>query len=309
MLMVARLKPFLKTVLVIGITIGPWAYAVGGSNDYALLGFGLLLGVLYAYMTSWGSGAIFGIISVVFLGTVLSSVAAYVTTTATFKIAAAVSGCFFAALFAVGKALAKPVDPAADIFSGDTQASKLLLSVQFAVVPLGALVLMFMSLPEPLRTEGHFWGAGFFFYLADTLATGLFILLNINLRPAMLFYQEIKPLLRAMWAGLASFAIGYGFTIIVFAGFYMALYRLNPNFFQIPCGIHAHLVWGFIYFSVTTITTVGLSEIKPGSAMLLPQALVSAELIVGIFWVVVYFAVAMTLLQAYAKRILDSNSQ
>jgi hypothetical protein len=306
--MVARLKSYLKTVLVIGITMGPWAYSVGGSNDYALLGFGLLLGVLYAHLTSWGSGAIFGIMSVVFLGIVLSSLAAYVTTTATFMIAAAVSGCFFAALFAIGKALAKPVDPGADIFSGDTQASKLLISVQFVVVPLGALLLMFTSLPEPLQTQGHLYGAGFFFYLVDSVVTRILILLDINLRPAMLFYQEIKPLLRAMWAGLVSFAIGYGFTIILFAGFYMALYRLNPNFFQIPSGVHGHLVWDFIYFSVTTITTIGLSDIKPGSAMFLPQALVSAELIVGIFWVVVYFAVAMTLLQAYAKRILDSNS-
>ena len=43
--------------------------------------------------------------------------------------------------------------------------------------------------------------------------------------------------------------------------------------------------------------------------MFLPQAIVSAELIVGVFWVVVYFAVAMTLLQAYAKRILDSSPE
>ena len=136
----------------------------------------------------------------------------------------------------------------------------------------------------------------------------LLILLDINLRPALLFYQKIKPLLRAMWAGLVSFAIGYGFTIIVFAGFYMALYRVNPNFFQMPSGAR-HLAWDFIYFSVTTITTVGLSDIKPGSAMFLPQAIVSAELIVGVFWVVVYFAVAMTLLQTYAKRILDSSPE
>lgn len=306
--MVARLKPYLKTVLVIGITMGPWAYAVGGANDYALLGFGLLLGVLYAYMTSWGSGAIFGIISVVFLGSILTSVAAYVTTTATFMIAAAASGCFFAALFAVGKALAEPAGPGTDLFAGDTEASKLLLSLQFVVVPLGALALMFASLPAPLQTQAHLFGAGFFFYLADTAATMLLILLDINLRPALLFYQKIKPLLRAMWAGLVSFAIGYGFTIIVFAGFYMALYRVNPAFFQMPSGAR-HLAWDFIYFSVTTITTVGLSDIKPGSAMFLPQAIVSAELIVGVFWVVVYFAVAMTLLQTYAKRILDSSPE
>jgi hypothetical protein len=43
--------------------------------------------------------------------------------------------------------------------------------------------------------------------------------------------------------------------------------------------------------------------------MFLPQAFVSAELIVGILWVAAYSAVAMTLLQAHAKRILDSSSQ
>jgi hypothetical protein len=42
--------------------------------------------------------------------------------------------------------------------------------------------------------------------------------------------------------------------------------------------------------------------------MFLPQAFVSAELIVGILWVAAYSAVAMTL-QAHAKRILDSSSQ
>jgi hypothetical protein len=247
--MVARLKPYLKTVLVIGITMGPWAYAVGGANDYALLGFGLLLGVLYAYMTSWGSGALFGIISVVFLGTILSSVAAYVTTTATFMFAAAASGCFFAALFAVGKALAEPAGPGTDIFSGDTEASKFLLSLQFIVVPLGALALMFASLPAPLQTQAHLFGAGFFFYLPDTAATMLLILLDINLRPALLFYQEIKPLLRAMWAGLVSFAIGYGFTIIVFCGHLHGFIPREPDFFSnafwcTPSGLGLHLLFG-----------------------------------------------------------------
>ncbi len=109
------------------------------------------------------------------------------------------------------------------------------------------------------------------------------MLLDLNLRPAILFYQQIKPLLRAMWAGLVSFAIAHGFTIIVFAGCYMALYRMRPEFFQMPQGAPGHLVWDFIYFSVTTITTVGLSDIKPGSEMFWPQALVSAELVAGIF--------------------------
>jgi hypothetical protein len=218
------------------------------------------------------------------------------------------SGFFFAVLFGVGNALAEP-DGLEEMFSGDTEASKTLLLLQFIFVPFGALGIMFLSLSGPLQTGVTFAGAGALFYLADSVITIFLILLDLDLRPAMLFYQQVKPLLRVMWAGLASFAIGYGFTILLFAGFYMALYRLNPDFFALPQGRQSLLVWDFIYFSVTTITTVGLSDVKPGNAMFVPQAVVSAELIVGVFWIVVYFAVAMTLLQAHAKTMLDSLTQ
>jgi uncharacterized membrane protein len=108
-----------------------------------------------------------------------------------------------------------------------------------------------------------------------------------------------------MWAGLMSFAIGYALTIVVFAGFYMALHQIDDHNFQQAGGKG---IWDFIYFSVTIITTVGLSELKPATDRFLPQAVVSIELIVGMFWVVVYFAVAMSLLQVHAKSILEDTS-
>jgi hypothetical protein len=110
-----------------------------------------------------------------------------------------------------------------------------------------------------------------------------------NLRPALKFYQQLKPLLRAMRNGLVRFAIGYGFTIFIFAGLYMALYRTNASNFQFPTAVKSGSpdVWDFIYFSVTT--------------------LVSVEFVIGVFWIVVYFAVAMTLLQVHARRILNPS--
>jgi len=68
-------------------------------------------------------------------------------------------------------------------------------------------------------------------------------------------------------------------------------------------------VWDFTYFSVTTITTIGLSDVKPNSAFFWPEALVSIELVVSVFWIVVYFAVAMTLLQAYVRNVLEDSAQ
>ncbi len=303
---IRQFPALLKSAIAICVTMGPWAYAVSGSGGLGVLAFGLSLGFCYAYLSGWETGAIFGIVTVIFLGPVTAIVSPFVTSLTSFWFFAAVSGFSFSMLFGLGNALADLKGrPGADIFSGDAETSKTLLALQFVVVPVLAVSVMLYSLSKPLQTEENLFAGVTLFLAANCLTLFALILLNPNLRPAMLFYEQIKPLLRAMWAGLASFALGYGFTILVFAGFYMALYRLDPKFFQLQILPNPQL-WDFIYFSVTTMTTIGLSDLKPASDRVWPQAIVSAELIVGIFWIVVYFAVAMTLLQVHAKTILES---
>jgi Ion channel len=158
---------------------------------------------------------------------------------------------------------------------------------------------------KPLPTIPDLTGGLLSFATFDIITTMIMMNVPLNVRPAIVFYRELRPLLRAMRAGLISFAIGYGFTIFLFAGFYAALYKYNADFFPTPQGRQPPLqLWDFIYFSVTTITTVGLSDVKPATDLFWPQAFVSAELIAGIFWIVIYFAVAMTLLQAYVSDLL-----
>jgi uncharacterized membrane protein len=81
------------------------------------------------------------------------------------------------------------------------------------------------------------------------------------------------------------------------------LYKGIPGYFLTSGKVPT--MWDFIYFSLTTITTIGLSDIRPAMGKFAPQAAVSLELIVGVFWLVIYFAIAMTLLQPYVKDLAE----
>jgi ion channel len=298
--------PFVKTAVAICLLAGPWAYAVRGTGAPTLLVLGVFLGFLYTYLASWGPGAVFGIFAILFLGPILAAISPFVKTKEAFWVASAACGFFFALLFTMGIALTRPRRPKGRSRRLTSLASSYRVMLNFIFVPLQAINILLGGLPGAVRGEVGLIEGMAVYFAADVATTMLMMLLDLDLRPAMLFFQQLKPLLVAMWAGLLSFAIGYGFTILVFAGFYMALFRLDEKNFLKPQGIESLSVWDFIYFSVTTITTVGLSDLKPNNAMFWPQALVSIELIVGVFWVVVYFAVAMTLLQVHAREVLES---
>ncbi|HWX34148.1 MAG TPA: ion channel [Steroidobacteraceae bacterium] len=300
--------PYVKTLVVICLLAGPWAYAVWGTDAVYLLLLGLLLGFLYTHLASWGSGAVFGVFVILFFGPVLAVISPFVKTKAAFWIASGACGLFFSLFFGTGVALTRPGGrTTGEIEVSETRASNLLVLLHFLVVPTAAILILLDALPFAIRAEVTLVEGMAIYFTVDVAVTLLLIGLDLDLRPAMAFFQQLKPLLVAMWAGLVSFAIGYGFTILVYAGFYMALFRLDERSFQMPPERGTPLgVWDFIYFSVTTITTVGLSEVKPNNVMFWPQAVVSTELIVGVFWVVVYFAVAMTLLQVHARDVIDS---
>jgi hypothetical protein len=307
----ARITPHVKAAFVISATAGPWTFAISGAGSLGLLVIGLIVSYYYTRLFSWVSGAVFGSISVIYLGPVMTMITPVVTTITTFLAVIAGSGVFFGMLFVFGQELVGlDEDSLSVVFYGHVRASKLIRGLQFFVIPGAVLSSLIKSTPQIPQNVAIFLLSFVPFYVGGYIGAWVIINMRLNLRPAILFYRELKPLLRAMRAGLLSFAVGYSFTIFLFAGFYATLYKINPEFFSMPQDQNSTLgMWDFTYFSVTTITTIGLSDVKPNSHLFWPQACVSVELIVGIFWIVIYFAVAMTLLQAYVRDLLNRLAQ
>jgi hypothetical protein len=95
---------------------------------------------------------------------------------------------------------------------------------------------------------------------------------------------------------------GFGCTILCFASlaFFLHVSKL-AGYSGVKCasGLNVTCWWEFFYFSATTITTIGLSDIRPISP--LSQGLALLELALGLFFVVFVFATFISL-QAMPKK-------
>jgi hypothetical protein len=292
---------YLAVSFFVTLAAGPWVFAVrSGSDALGLLGFGIFFGCCYAYFFEAKGGAIVGIATLFYLGPFLSALAPFVTSKASLFVLAATSGFVFMLIWTVAVQVAVPHPAAlADAEEGEKKDNSTINGLR-VLIPM----LSVFSLQGRLHLQnGDIDGVIFVFLLSNLFFIYFFPHRLLNFRPAGLFFQKLTPLLIAMQGGLLSFAIGYGFTVFCFAGVYAALYRVHPASFSFPQNLHLTM-WDFIYFSLTTITTVGLSDIKPASHAIAPQVAVSAELAVGVFWVVIYFAIAMTLLQVSVRDLL-----
>jgi hypothetical protein len=110
-------------------------------------------------------------------------------------------------------------------------------------------------------------------------------------RPAMIFNRtpgddRMLPSPKSLFLGVG----GYGCTILCFASlaFFLHVSKL-AEYSGIKCasGLNFACWWQFFYFSATTITTIGLSDIRPAS--LLSQALALLEIALGLFFLVFVF--------------------
>jgi hypothetical protein len=288
----------------IALAAGPWVFAIrSGVDALGLLGFGIVFGCCYASFLGLTAGAIVGVASLFYLGPFLSALTPFVRSKESLLAVVAGTGFFFAILWDIAIQVAAPkLTAIAEAEEGEKKDNTSLNTLQFFIALLTLLYLRDFS--SVRLDEGWMFGALAVFFAFNVIGIFFLARCSLNIRPAGLFYKELAPLLLAMRSGLISFAIGYGLTAFCFAGVYAALYRVNPAWFSVPIGFHPTM-WDFIYFSLTTITTIGLSDIKPMSSAFAPQAAVSVELIVGVFWVVIYFAIAMTLLQVYVRDLLE----
>ena len=119
------------------------------------------------------------------------------------------------------------------------------------------------------------------------------------LRPRLEVFSDLMPYLRGMWVPLGGFAIGYFAIVFLFACLYGVAWRADPQSFR---GLPPNASFGyFLYFSLETISTLGYATVAPASAAV--RILFSVELVLGIGWITVFFAVLLAYLQPRFERI------
>lgn len=131
-----------------------------------------------------------------------------------------------------------------------------------------------------------------------TVSAGLGVLLGgllgSWLQPKLLAFSNVWFYLREMAPHLVVFMVGYLLIALLFAGWYWAVWKLNPS--SSFNNLSSKPFFGeFYYFSMTTITTVGYGDISPKSD--LARCLTAGETIAGIGWVTVTFAAVVSHLQ------------
>lgn len=94
----------------------------------------------------------------------------------------------------------------------------------------------------------------------------------------------------AVWGSLIAFFTGYLLLILFFALCYTMARNFAPDSaFRSQTVCPSEMSFGFfLYFSTVTIATVGYGEVVPGHP--LSRSLVVLEVLSGVLWLVVYFA-------------------
>jgi hypothetical protein len=99
---------------------------------------------------------------------------------------------------------------------------------------------------------------------------------------------------------IAGFFVAYILAIIAFEGLYGFILSHDTGAFgPLPSGI-VERIGELAFFSVTTITTIGMSEVRPISGW--AKAAVSAELFAGIAFVGFFIGAVLTQLQVNSHR-------
>lgn len=338
----ALARKYLATSVCVVLFVTPWAYATEPRFVEVGIVIGLLVGWYFAALGGAGMGITLGVLMGLYVAPLLAVLLPSVPSLETYLLRCFVLGI----AFGVVVRLMDDLKPAFSIawpkvieerdgniyirsFAGFMLWLNLRLAIYFLLFAIPWYVAWALSPYSPFQTHPWDWsrelkililtfgvtvpawfGVSFGWAIYNVGAVTSIALarkLGLELSPAIKFFRSLMPWLAAMRDGLLSFAIGYVVTIFLFTGIYFALYRCCGNevmFQEVPA---ENQLWAFFYFSVTTITTIGLSNIKPFS--LPSQVVVAVELLLGVFWIVIYFAVAMSSLQALAGRKMEKPKQ
>ena len=118
-------------------------------------------------------------------------------------------------------------------------------------------------------------------------------------------FEGLVPYLRVMLVPVLGFALGYLLVVLLFAGLFSSVYRVDPEgaFTTIP----ANPSFGdFLFFSMNAISAAEYSDIEAGSR--LTRTIASVETIAGIGWTVVVFTGVIAYLQPRFTEIYGRRS-
>ena len=131
---------------------------------------------------------------------------------------------------------------------------------------------------------GLFFAALTFLAMYSTCRT-----LWFTMDAAQEFLLLVEPYIRAIARLAIGFLVTYMLVVLGFAWLYQSIYQADPAAFTDAPPSAALAIGELIFFSLTTITTVGLSLIHPASV--LAKFLVSAELVTGLVLIIGVFGV------------------
>ena len=144
------------------------------------------------------------------------------------------------------------------------------------------------------------------FVLGTALALPLGMYTGVWLEPRVDSLGRLWPYLRAMSIPLAGFGLVYLAIILLFGTYYWATFTCSDEAICSIKGFSANPSIGdFIYFSATTIATLGYGDAVPVSS--LARFLSSLEAIVGVGWITVGFAGVLAYLQPRFAELSKRN--
>lgn len=150
------------------------------------------------------------------------------------------------------------------------------------------------------------WRVGFPLAFAEIICIELGLSLGRYTRPVFVGFKEIGLYLHEMGTYLFTFVVGYVTLAVVFAGWFWAAWKLipNPSFNKLP---DSPTFGDFLYFSITTLTTLGYGDITPASGLM--KILAGLEALLGIGWVTIVFATLLANLQPRFSKLAERRSQ
>lgn len=178
---------------------------------------------------------------------------------------------------------------------------------RFLIAAIVGLLMGFAMGLGLIYSKGVRGALPFIFVLAVTSGVGLPLgaVLGYWLRPRLLLFADVWLYLREMGAYLISFVVGYFTLALLFASWFWSLWKLNPS--ESFNNLSSTPTFGeFFYFSVVTLATLGYGDITPKSAI--ARGLVVSEIVLGIGWITVIFAVVMSHLQPKFAEIAKRRS-